>query len=104
MGDDRNTLDYGRPAARDPFPWQVVAAIPLIFFAPATICACGHMDWLSLAFTGPAAGLAWWGLCRSSRAGIWVALVLFTTVLATLVLAKNMADILWFGHHALLRR
>jgi hypothetical protein len=93
-------IDYAKPH-RGFCPWQVLVALPPLLFAPMTMCMCGHMDWLSFPFTVTAASLSWWAFARGRQAGSRI-LVIAVMTLASLALAKNVADLLWFGHKPLL--
>lgn len=103
MTDKPPILDYARPPQRSSLPWQTIAAIPLLLLAPLTECTCSHMTWVSIPFTMSAIGLGWWGFCWKTSSPLWRILMIAVAVLASLEAAKNLADILWFGHHPLLR-
>lgn len=104
MQDKPPTLDYARPAVRrSGAPWQTFLALPPLLVSPMTMCMCGHMDFVSLLFTLPAGVLASWGFARrEDRAEVWQILTGFVLIVSAGMLAKNLADILWFGHDALL--
>jgi len=104
MADVGPTLDYAKPPQRALMPWQSIAALPPLFFAPMTMCMCGYMDWVSFPFTATAAWLSWWGFARKDRPSAWRLIVVMVVVLASLAVMKNVADILWLGHNPLLRR
>jgi hypothetical protein len=68
-----------------------------------TTCACGHADWLSFPVNAFAFTVGWFLALkgRDSRlpSRFFAAAV---CVLATVLFLKNVADILWLGHDALL--
>lgn len=104
MADTSPILDYTTTPRRRSLPWQAIAALPPLLFAPMTMCMCGHMDWFSLPLTLAAASLSWWAFARKDQPPGWRLIVVVLVVLASLELTKNVADILWFGHEPLLRR
>ena len=104
MADTSPILDYTSTPRRGSLPWQAIAALPPLLFAPMTMCMCGHMDWFAFPFTLVAASLSWWGFARKDRPTVWRVIVVLLVVFASLALTKNVADILWFGHEPLLRR
>ena len=82
--------------------WSTLAALPFLALSPFTMCMCGHMSFLSLPFTTLACLFSWFGLARAGRLNIGRAVVWFFTVMSSLMLYKNIVDILWVGHSPLL--
>jgi hypothetical protein len=95
--------------------WSLILSVGLLCVVPLFVCACGHLDWMALFVTAPAAALAWRGLLisqsnlyatgeepRGSNIIFFVTAVLIAT-LAGVVLGKNFADVAWLGHDPLWR-
>ncbi|MEI8195626.1 MAG: hypothetical protein WCI73_06935 [Phycisphaerae bacterium] len=104
MADTPPLLDYAPRPSRGFLPWQTIAAIVPMILATGTVCLCGHMDWVSMPFTMSALSLACWGLGRGYRnTPVRLIIIVVVMILASMETGKNLADILWFGHHPLLR-
>jgi hypothetical protein len=101
-------LDYAasRSAAGPPQTWwpsvvSMLLALGAMIFLP---CMCGHLGGFALAVTLPASGLGCYGwIANKNRDLIWRGFLMFAVVLSAMVLLKNIGDVLWFGHEALLR-
>ena len=68
-----------------------------------TTCGCGHLFWFSLIITVPS---LWYGISVYRRRGSGKVSGEFTPEALTLIvllLVKNVADVLYFGHESLLR-
>lgn len=66
-------------------------------------CACGHMERLSLIGSLPAFALAWVAfLMRKDSRPATRIVVALACLVTTIVLMKNLMDVLWLGHDALL--
>jgi hypothetical protein len=74
----------------------LVASLVALALAP---CGCGHLARAGLLITVPATALGWRALlvARESRFAPRAVMVM-AAVVATLVLLKNVGDVLWFGH------
>jgi len=69
-----------------------------------TMCACGYMDWLSLPGNIIAFTLAWKAfLAGRDKRVLTRVIITLACVITTIVLLKNGADILWYGHDPLLK-
>lgn len=100
MADPIPTLDYARPEKPSSFPWPSVIAFVLDFLiTPILPCACGHLSTIALPVTIAAAVFGWWGFCRNTRFILWRLLALGNAIFVTLILAKNLGDVLWYGHN-----
>jgi hypothetical protein len=100
------TLEYapadvhGKPFIRW---WPLVTAVLLVVGSSCTTCACGCFDWTSFPFTLSAFGLACYGrVCNRNTELAGRVLLIFVVLLTALLFVKNVADILWLGHHAIL--
>ena len=69
-----------------------------------TVCACGYMDWVSLPGNFIAFALSWGAfMLGKDRRPLTRVLIVVACVMASIVLLKNFADILWIGHEPLLK-
>jgi hypothetical protein len=100
MGETEPALDYAKPVRRAALPWQSLVAIPPMLLTPMLMCGCGHIGWEVLPFTSVSVFLSWWGF-HNSAPTIFRVVAIFVVIVATVLFAKNAADILWFGHDAL---
>ena len=67
-------------------------------------CTCGHISPTALLFTVPAAVISWLTLFTvRSRGKLYAIMAVLVAVFTTLVLVKNSADTLWYGHEAIWR-
>ena len=76
-----------------------------LVITPSFACICGYLSSAALPVTGFIAILAWVPFVCNARGngrGRRV-FVLAVAILATLAFAKNVADVLWLGHHPVLR-
>ena len=65
-------------------------------------CMCGHISPIALVFTVPAAVVSWLTLSTvRSRGTLFAIMTVLVAVFTTLVLVKNLADTLWYGHEAI---
>lgn len=79
------------------FPWQITLSYAGIILSPLFMCMCGHLNTMVLGLTVPATILGWWG--ASGRVPLmWRLLGIGAAVVATMLLGKNLLDVLWFGH------
>ena len=67
-----------------------------IFF----MCRCGYHGWEALPTSTIGAGIAWYAFVRHRKRRKLH--VILAVVIPSGVLVKNVLDILWFGHEALL--
>jgi hypothetical protein len=104
MNNDKPVLEYAIATKQKLLPWQAIAALPPLLCAPMTMCMCGHTNWFTFPFSLAAATLSGWAWGRKDYATLGRLVVIVLVVLASLLLFKNVADVLWFGHDALLRR
>jgi hypothetical protein len=76
-----------------------------LIITPGFMCTCGYLSSAALPVTAFIAILAWVPFVRNAgRSGLGRRVfVLVVAVVATLALAKNVADVLWLGHHPVLR-
>jgi hypothetical protein len=89
------------PRAQD-YPycfWSFLALAMAMFGGLFFTCMCGHIAAPALLLTGPAAVLAWFVIVvdrrtEGVRRGVEGAVVIMVSV----ILVKNLADVLWFGH------
>jgi len=102
MADQIPILDYARPPKPSSFPWLSTMAFLLdAILTPMLPCACGHLNFVALPVTIAAAFFGWWGFCRKTQSLLWRLISLAIVIFVTLVLAKNLGDILWYGHNPL---
>ena len=67
-------------------------------------CTCGRLPAEALIPSLAGAILAWVGFLRHQDASSVIRMVAFLIVLmASYIFLKNLADVLWYGHNALLR-
>jgi hypothetical protein len=89
------------PRAQD-YPycfWSFLALAMAMFGGLFFTCMCGHIAAPALLLTGLAAVLAWFVFIRDpSTASGNRGLAIIAVVIASLILVKNLADVLWFGH------
>lgn len=65
-------------------------------------CMCGYIQPQALPLSVAGAALTWYPFLRYNRTNAFISLaVLLVVLISTLVLAKNLADVLWFGHQPL---
>ena len=85
-------------------PLSMAAPLSLILaLYGVAVFSCGHTGRATLCFLVPAALLAWWPFLFVRESWPLPRLVTVAAVLvSTLLLASNVADILWFGHDPLL--
>lgn len=85
--------------------WLPLAALGVSFIgASLGSCICGHIAQWALPFTVSASAVGWWAfLKRSSANFVWKLLRMAVVIALSMLLAKNLADALWFGHGAWLR-
>jgi hypothetical protein len=68
-----------------------------------TCCICGYLDFVSLPGSIIGFALAWYALLMHKKFSITKRVITcFLCIVTALILFKNIADILWFGHNALL--
>ena len=92
------------PVPRSPL-WMVSPVSLLLTFIGISVfpCACNHLDPNALLVVVPAALLAWWRFLFARESWPSPRIVTIVAVIASsLLLAKNVSDILWFGHDPLL--
>ena len=85
--------------------WLASPLSLILSFIGASVfpCTCGHLGREALFVLVPAALLAWWPFLFAREHWPFPRLGTIAAALAsTLLLAKNVADILWFGHEPLL--
>ena len=72
----------------------------LLSMATATClsCACGHLGVIALPTSSLAAGVAGYAVARLPIAKGSQIFALVCVVFAGLIFAKNVCDVLWFGH------
>lgn len=104
---DLPVLDYARAqpdtAVTHHAGMALLGCAMALFLAPTFKCGCGYLDWPGLFVTVPACGLTVYAWVRNqSRNLVWRAFLMIVVVGATMILFKNIADVLWFGHRALL--
>ena len=76
-----------------------------LIIAPSFMCICGYLSAVALPITVFATVLAWVPAAQSIRHSLRPRLVILAiAVIATVVLVKNVADVLWLGHHPLFGR
>lgn len=74
-------------------------ALTIFAILRLTTCACGHLDRSNLLVTGGLAGMAWLPFLIPVRHGLVARIIIIASlILPTLVLGRNLLDILWFGH------
>lgn len=75
------------------------AFLAVFLIVPACSCACGHMEATGLALSSPMAIIAWLAFIFGGKTHlVWSFVRMIAAVLTTVVLVKNVADVLWFGH------
>ena len=82
-------------------PWTVAAfsLFLAIFITPMFMCGCGHLGRIALPVTLLSSSLAWYSFVSGKAVnGLPRIVVLIAVIAATLLLFKNVTDILWFGH------
>ena len=95
-------LDYTTRPPPAALAWQSLVAAIGVSIIPSFMCICGHLGQDALVATVPTAAVAWWGFARRlSRIGRLLAAGV--VIIASMALAKNLLDVLWFGHDPLLR-
>jgi hypothetical protein len=81
----------------------LVALIGFIISIASPTCACGYYLLDSFFFSTTGLILSWLALLMYKKIGLVKRIIIgFTCVITTLILFKNIADILWFGHEPLL--
>jgi hypothetical protein len=74
-----------------------------IFNSMSLSCACGHLDFVCLPGNLIGLALAWYALLVHTKIGIFKRSGIDAAcVFTTLILFKNIADILWLGHNPVL--
>jgi hypothetical protein len=82
---------------------SILSGVITACLVPAFVCTCGHLDAFALIFTAVLAACAWYAfLLGKATHFAWRVVRIAVVVLLTGVLAKNTADVLWFGHNPLL--
>lgn len=77
----------------------VVAAIVGFYGSLVFTCACGHIHAWGLTVTGTVAAVAWWAfMFGGSTHPVWRLIRVGIVVLSTVLVTKNLSDVLWFGH------
>ena len=64
-------------------------------------CVCGYFDWPAIPFSVCAVAIAIYGWVASKAKFPGRLLHVAAVILALLLLAKIVGDVLWFGHHPL---
>ena len=82
---------------------SVLSLISTVILYPGLRCGGGHIGQSALPITGAMAAFAWWPFlfARESRL-VPRALAMIAVVAASMVLVKNICDVLWFGHNPIL--
>lgn len=101
-------LEYAsvRPVANAPIHCTapIVALLLAMFAAVALPCMCGHLGSEALFATLPACALAVYAWVSNANGNaVWRVLLIIVVVVVAIVFLKNLTDVLWFGHEALLR-
>jgi hypothetical protein len=79
-------------------------SVGCVLLASLFSCMCGHLPLEATFLTVPAVILAAFGRVSSSGCKSSVSIIATVVVgLTSLVLMKNISDVLWFGHDAILR-
>ncbi len=82
-----------------------VVSLVLVALTPTLVCACGYLISITFVLTLPAFILAVYGwITNQNRNPLWRGFLMAVAVLSTMVFLRNLADVLWFGHEALLAR
>ena len=69
-----------------------------------TCCLCGHMHFVSFPGSLIGALAAWFAFLRGKDKRLISRVVIhMVVVVTTIILLKNIGDILWWGHDAILR-
>ena len=80
--------------------WAPIACLFTTFWVMMLFpCMCGYLVWQALPFSAGAMAVAWYGwvVTKVKLPGrLWH---IFAVLLASLLLAKNIGDVLWFGHN-----
>ena len=93
---ERKAVLRTRPAST-----SLICAVIGLMLAGFFTCGCGHLDVLALPVTLPTAMCGWCAATTVRRGNLSHAiLTIVICVLTTIVLLKNLADVLWFGHNA----
>ena len=100
-------LIYEQATAPEPAsPLWVASVFSLVLVVVVALmftCLCGHLARETLLVLVPAVLLAWWPFLSARESRLIPRVVTILAVIASsLLLAKNIADILWFGHEPLL--
>jgi hypothetical protein len=74
-----------------------IVAFLTIFLFP---CVCGHLDFYALPTSIIGVAIAFYGFSRFRH--IFILYRALAVLIPTFVFLKNVADILWFGHDAIL--
>jgi hypothetical protein len=73
-----------------------------LLLTPFFPCACGHLPIESLPITVASCALGWCGYLYNQKKDFRLVRIL-SVVIATILVVKNIGDIVWFGHAPLLR-
>jgi hypothetical protein len=77
----------------------VLLSLLLLGFVPLLPCMCGYLGKSAFSFTMPCAILAWYAFAmRGNTTRPRKIVVVIILVLATMAFAKNVGDVLWYGH------
>lgn len=92
------------PSPRRTGAWSFILGFLLsVFTLMLFSCICGHLGMDALPTSTSGVMLAWFPFIRYSRTRIVEqCLAVFFVLIPTLIFLKNVADILWCGHNALL--
>ena len=94
--DESKAVRRTRPAST-----SLICALIGLMLAGLFPCTGGYLDVLALSVTFPTAVCGWYAATTVHRDSLSHAiLTLVICVLATIIFLKNLADVLWFGHHA----
>lgn len=103
---DPPVLDYAAATSTVEFSgwWPSVVWLALsVVLVPLFYCACGHMGTEGFLVTLPAFAFACYGWIRNPDMGLGRrSLLILVVLLSVCGLFKNLVDVLWLGHEALL--
>ncbi|MGD8450542.1 MAG: hypothetical protein PVJ57_01880 [Phycisphaerae bacterium] len=79
---------------------SVGVLVAIVQFGPAFMCTCGFFDRAAFILTVPLFVLAWWPFLLAREGRFLPRVVAIVAVVAaTMLLFKNICDVLWLGHN-----
>jgi hypothetical protein len=82
--------------------WLLLGFVNSILLVPMLMCACENLSWFALLVTGFGVFAAWFpDINRKNSTLLIVLFAVLVRILTTVILLKNIGDVLWVGHDAL---